>query len=103
MDTQPSSKVLEIPLAGYIIPVYLVPELHEKHGADGLFSPNDRAIYLDADLSAGERKEVLLHEIIEAVNYLCDWRLKHHIIQTMAVFLHQALSVLLLDVPSELQ
>jgi hypothetical protein len=84
--------LVRLKIAGYTVPVEWRIGLTDTAEAAGMYDDRARQILLDADLTGEEAKEVLIHEVIEAVNGIFNLEMPHHHIQTVSLGLHQALS-----------
>lgn len=77
-------------ILGYEIPVKSVPD-HLGSQNMGQWSILKKHIIIDEALAPNVRDETVLHEVIEAINQICDLRLEHPKISTLSAVLHQVL------------
>lgn len=72
-----------------------VPVQRKMYDPDaiGVFVRDGRSmkIAIVSTLEESLAEETLIHEIIEAANYIAELNLKHHQIQTLGAIIHQAL------------
>lgn len=57
----------------------------------GTCDPNNLTIELDPNYPAVIQREVMLHEVIEALNAHLEWELPHCVIQQLGVHLSQVI------------
>jgi hypothetical protein len=77
-------------IAGHKIQVRVV-NIHPSEEAQGMTLVDKLRIFLDKSLSETQLEEVYLHELIELSLALREFKVDHHIIQSLALDLHQAL------------
>lgn len=77
-------------LMGYTIKLHEVDEIEDLDGRNpvGTFSWASMTIELRSDLTPVQRDEVLLHEVLEAINAICELELPHPTLATLSAALH---------------
>ncbi|MFP4017190.1 MAG: hypothetical protein ACLFUI_09175 [Halanaerobiales bacterium] len=81
----------ELKLGGFNWKIEEVEHLMIERNNIGEMEPRTHVIRLDKAASEQQKEETLLHEIIEAINYMYCMDLDHHQIELLGVTLHQAL------------
>tara|TARA_R100001594_G_scaffold101287_1_gene135848 strand:- start:5461 stop:5757 length:297 start_codon:yes stop_codon:yes gene_type:complete len=76
-------------IGGHVIRVQKIPGLIADQEAFGMWHDDKLEIQIDDGLSSSLEWDVFWHEVTEAVNSLCDFKLEHHVIQTFGLLLHQ--------------
>ena len=79
-----------VQIGAHKIPVELQKGLL-NNAAYGTFDPDKLAIKIESDMSDALKHETLLHEVIEAINFLCELELEHQAIQVLGLMLHQVM------------
>ena len=91
---RPRAKKLKLPssvtLGAHVIPIRLQKDLMDSE-AFGMFDPNKLEILIDPSISENLMLETLMHEVVEAINFLVETDLPHQTIQLMGLMLHQAM------------
>lgn len=80
-----------IKIGGMTYSVTLNPALSAERRVFGELCPLTQKINIEANATEDQKEEVLLHEIIEAINNHCELSLEHNQIQTLGFMLHQVL------------
>ena len=57
----------------------------------GYFCAKSNVISLDKDLGLGTQKEILIHEILEGLNYHLELNLEHNVINSLGSGLNQVI------------
>jgi len=83
---------MNLKIGGQDVLVKLVPNLCSDEGALGRFNTRSYDVEIDESLSGATKEATLLHEIIEAINKLCELDLEHNVICTLETMLYQVLS-----------
>lgn len=63
----------------------------ESSGGTGQVNNYVNRIWIDSSLAPSTQNEVLIHEIIEAINYRCELNMEHRTICVLGEVLHQVL------------
>ena len=79
-----------VTLGAHVIPIRLQKDLMDSE-AFGMFDPNKLEILIDPSISENLMLETLMHEVVEAINFLVETDLPHQTIQLMGLMLHQAM------------
>ena len=75
-------------IGAHKIPIKMQKGLFDSE-AYGIFDPDKLEIKIENDMSPGLQRETLLHEVVEAINFLCELDLEHQAIQVLGLMLHQ--------------
>ena len=78
-------------VAGHVVRIKRVPGLIKDQEAFGVWHDDLLEIHIDASLVGSLAFEVLIHEMMECVSGMCDFRLGHEVIQTTSLLLSQML------------
>ena len=78
-----------IRVGGHVIRIRRVPGLIKDQEAFGMWVDDKLEIQIDADISKSLEWVVYWHEVTEAIVGLCDFKVDHHVIQTLGLLLHQ--------------
>lgn len=79
-------KPKSVKLGPHTVPIRYVP--HVEYGtAYGCFDPATLNISIDETIEGALLVETIIHEIIEAVNFLFELNLKHNKIQTLGLLI----------------
>ena len=81
-----------VKIGGHRWSVKLEDNLVEKRDADGMCEIHHRRITVGGDADVDYQRQVLLHEIIEAIDLNYEMKLPHHKICTLEAALHQVLN-----------
>lgn len=81
----------EVKIGALTYTVVLDPTLSAERGLFGEMCPLMQRINIEANATAEQQEQTLLHEIIEAINNNCELNLEHNQIQTLGFVLHQIL------------
>lgn len=81
-----------IKIGGLNYSVKKVKDLARDHAALGRCCGNSASIEIDMEIGKNVTDKVLLHEIIEAINFEYELNLEHNKISILAMALHQVLS-----------
>ena len=81
----------KIKVGAYYFKVYFEKNLSRSRDRFGEFRPSPQEIALDPDCTEDLQGETLLHEVVEALNWMYDMQLNHHIIALLGTGLHQIL------------
>jgi len=81
----------KLKIAGFEIPVTERKELARQASIFGAFDPMKMTIGIEKDLCDQNKSEVLMHEVIEAINSIYDLGMSHNAIQVLGVTLRQFL------------
>lgn len=82
---------VKIKILGHTYGVEVKP-LQFKEGAQGFHYKNCLLIEVDSMIAKSQQEEVLLHEIIEALNYRLELKLEHCVISSLSEGLYQVLN-----------
>ena len=80
----------EIKVGPYSIKVEIVDSLAVDREHGGEYSPRELKISLDSSLRK-RHGEILMHEIVEAIDEIYDLNLNHHVISLLGIALYQVL------------
>jgi|TARA_X000001388_G_scaffold20926_3_gene13875 hypothetical protein len=90
----PKKRPLKLPksvtLGAHTIPIKLQKNLMDSE-AFGVFDPNKLEILIDESISENLMIETVMHEVVEAINFLVEADMPHQTIQLMGLMLHQAM------------
>lgn len=64
----------------------------EDIGAFGKFHPRIMKIQIASDLCEQQKASTLVHEVLEAINYILDLQIEHDAIARLEVGLHQVVA-----------
>jgi hypothetical protein len=82
----------EFPFCGYPYVVEYRDDVYIKEEAGGYCDPQNSVIAIDTHNTDLMRREVLIHELIEAANIHCGLEMHHIAITTLASLLSHAMS-----------
>ena len=93
-------KIGTVVVCGHEIKIYVADKV-DAGNSEGLFEAYKSEITITSKITdLGQFYEVLLHEIVEAIDIFHNFHMKHHIIQALGMHLQEALSTLKLKEPN---
>jgi len=84
---------MKIKIAGYKVPVNKITNLVAKTGFYGSYTPASQIIEIDSDLTKQQEEEVVIHEVLEAIDSIYDLKLDHdEQLCKLSVIIHQIIT-----------
>lgn len=82
----------EVRIGGYIVEVVGRDNIMLERGHQGEYHPMTQRIVLDTAMTLQQRREIFLHEIIEAIVSIYDINIEHRDLNLLGVVLHQIIT-----------
>ena len=76
-------------ILGHEYSVEYVPNLGDRSDAAGICDSDKLEILIDAHAPVSRQEEAKLHEIVEAINYHAELKLKHSVLALLSECLYQ--------------